>query len=140
MKCRLGLLIMLILSLKLQAQTAQPDSVTIRKVASRDADRSYKLNKTIRKAFRNKQLYSTSDFFKPNEKTTKNPQLLTDSNYVKAFRHTSFDDTIYQIRLNRSKIVIIGVVVAGVAVIVIIIVKIAEAIGNGISHIFDTII
>lgn len=138
MKCRLSLLILLILSLKLQAQTAQPDSAAIRKTAIRDADKSFKLNKTIRKAFRNKQLYSTSDYFKPNLNTTKNSELLTDSNYVKNFRHVAFDDTVNQIRLNRSKIVIVGVVVAGAAAVaVVILVKLAEAFGNFFAKLFS---
>ncbi|RYE11503.1 MAG: hypothetical protein EOP44_01340 [Sphingobacteriaceae bacterium] len=130
---RMLCLLFLLISLKVQAQTAQPDSVTIRKIASRDADRSYKLNRTIRKAFRNKQLYSTSDYFKPNANTTKNTTLLTDSGYVKAYRHIAFDNTVNQIRLNRSKIVIIGIVVAGVAVIVVAIIKLVEAFANALS-------
>lgn len=134
MNRKLSLLILLIICLNAQAQTSKPDSVTIRKTAIRDADRSFKLNRTIRKAFRNKQLYSTSDYFKPNLNTTKNSELLTDSTYVKNFRHVAFDDTVNQIRLNRSKIVIIGAVIVGVAIISVLIIKLIEGFANALAN------
>lgn len=122
--------LLVIFGCHLSAQQLPTDSITTRKTAIRDADKSFRLNKTIRKSFRHKQLYSTSDLFKPNLNTTKNLNLLNDSNYVKVFRHTAFDDTVYQIKINRSKIIIIGAIIAGVAVVSVIVAKAVAALFN----------
>lgn len=139
MKQLLLCFLLLITVLQVSAQQSQYDSVKIRQTAIRDADNSFKLNRTIRKAFRQKQLYSTSDYFKPNLNTTKESNLLRDSNYIKVFRHTAFENVVYQIKLNRTKLVIVGVVVAGIAVVAVIIVKIADAITNGLVSILGGI-
>ncbi|MEX8546543.1 MAG: hypothetical protein V5804_02995 [Mucilaginibacter sp.] len=133
---KLIVLLLLLFTLKSStyAQDAKTDSLKTATIAVTDADKYLKINKKIRKAFRHKNLNSTSDYFKPTLQTTSNPKFLADSNYVKVYRHTAFESTVYQIPLNRTKVVIVVVVVAGVVVTVIVIAKIAEKIGNGLAN------
>lgn len=124
------LLFLITATLPLFAQEVQIDSIKIKKIAVTDADNKFKISKSVRQAYRQKQLSSTSDYFKPTFYTTSNPKLLNDSNYVKKFRYTAFESTVDQIKLNRTKLIVVGAVVVGVVATVVIIVKIVEKIGD----------
>lgn len=67
-------------------QPAQRDSVI--KAARADA-KSFKLDDTIWKKYR-RRLPATSDYFKPNETNSKNITLITDSDYVNAYRMAAY--------------------------------------------------
>ena len=133
------LFLLLTQNTSLFAQDTKTDSAKTATIAVTDADKYLKINKKIRKAYRQKKLSSTSDYFKPTLQTTSNASFLTDSNYVKVYRHTAFESTVYQIPLNRTKVVIVAVAVAGVVVTVIVIVKVMEKIGNAFAGLFGGI-
>lgn len=80
------LLLIFIMFGQLYAQEIRSDSLEIkRKIASYDA-KHFKLDKKVWKAFRKHNFAYTSDYFKPNIVNVSDPNLLTDSAYVKAFR------------------------------------------------------
>ena len=67
-------------------QPAHRDSLI--KVARADA-KSFRLDDAIWNKYRHR-LPATSDYFKPNEVNSKNSALLTDSDYVGAYRKAAF--------------------------------------------------
>ncbi len=82
----LSLLQCLVLLVTAFGQPAHRDSLI--KVARADA-KSFRLDDAIWNKYRHR-LPATSDYFKPNETQLKNSALLTDSDYVHAYRKAAF--------------------------------------------------
>ena len=82
----LSLLQCLVLTVTAFGQPAHRDSLI--EVARADA-RSFRLDDAIWKKYRHR-LPVTSDYFKPNETNSRNITLLTDSDYVYAYRKAAF--------------------------------------------------
>lgn len=92
------LLLIFIMLGQLYAQEIRSDSLEIkRKIAFSDG-KYFKPTKQIRKAYRNRTLTNTSDYFNPTAKTVSNSGLLKDSAYVKFYKEAAYKNTVHQIK------------------------------------------
>jgi len=87
------------LSITLNAQTLSKDSII--KIALADT-RNFKLNKEELKQFRKTGKNGNSDLFKPKAATVSNAKLLTDSDYVTAYRIAAYNKTVKRHTLGHS--------------------------------------
>lgn len=87
------LLLALMPTFQLFADTKPIDSVRFKQRKAVWDVRFFKLDKPTWKAFRKKRFEPTSDYFKPKLENVKNPTLIRDSIYVETYRAAAFDKT-----------------------------------------------
>jgi hypothetical protein len=112
---------------QLYAQEVRIDSIEIkRKIAYADG-RIFKPTKQIRKAYRNHTLTNTSNYFNPTVQTVSNYRFLKDSVYVKSFKNAAYDNSVRNIKLNRTIIITGSIVITGLIALGILIAKALES-------------
>lgn len=115
-------ILFLIICSQLYAQEIHIDSSEIkRKIAISDG-KYFKPTKQIRKAYRNRTLTNTSDYFNPTAQTVSNSALLKDSAYVNSFKKAAYKNSVRKIKVNRR--IITGIIViAGLVALPFVVVK-----------------
>lgn len=127
------LLLIFIMSGQLYAQEIRSDSLEIkRKIAFSDG-KYFKPTKQIRKAYRNRMLTNTSDYFNPTVQTVSNSALLKDSIYMKSYKNAAYNNSVRNIRLNRTIIISGSIIIAGAVAVVVIIVKLVDAFASALA-------
>ncbi len=127
------LLLLLTINLQLVAQVEKIDTSAVkRKIAFTDG-RNFKPTKQIRKAYRNHVLTNTSNYFNPTIQTVSNSGFLKDSVYVKSYKNAAYNNSVRNIKLNRTIIIGGSVIIAGAVVVVVIIVKLVDALADSIT-------
>ena len=115
------LLLVFVPTLQLLAQTIQTDSSAIKAKLVKKDIRHFYLTKQAWKACRKQHFKPTSDYFKPDPTNISNPNLLTDSGYVKAYRVAAYKKTKHKRTILRvgliGEIAVVGLTLA-LAVIV----------------------
>jgi hypothetical protein len=132
---RIILLLLLSLSSTFQFQlSAQADSTTLKTTLATNDARYFRVGKEVRRAYRKHHLTTTSDYLNPAGNRIGNPDLLTDSVYVKAYKNIAYKNSISSIKTERKVIVIAGVVIVGVVVGALLIIKLfVDALTDSIS-------
>ncbi|MVN20702.1 hypothetical protein [Mucilaginibacter arboris] len=115
------LLLALMPTFQLFAKAKPIDSVRFKQRKAVWDVRFFKLDKQTWKAFRKKRFEPTSDYFKPKLENIKNPDLISDSVYAKAYREAAFNKTKHRhttiFYVSIAVVVFIGVIAAFIAII-----------------------
>ena len=128
----LTLLVLLSLfsTFQLFAQTIKTDSTVLKTTLATSDAMYFRVGKEVRRAYRKHQLTTTSDYLNPAGNSIRNPNLLTDSVYVNAYKNIAYKNSIDSIKAERKVIVIAGVVIVGVVAGAIVI---AKALANALA-------
>lgn len=120
------LLLIFIMSGRLYAQEIRSDSLEIkRKIAFSDG-KYFKSTKQIRKAYRKHTLSNTSDYFNPTNKSVSNSDLLKDSTFVQAYKQAAYNNSVKNIKIDRTIIIGGSIIIAGAIAVAVIIIKLIE--------------
>ena len=115
-----NVLVLLLLALtpnfQLFAAIKPIDSVKLKQRKAVWDVRFFKLDKETRKAFKKKRFDTTSDYFKPDINNVKNPALVSDSVYAKAYREAAYRKTIGK-RTVGHYVLVAGGIYAGALVV-----------------------
>ena len=128
----IALLFFFLTTTNLSAQTSGP--ATAIKQAKRDVLR-FRLDKTTYQKFKKDRLNADADYFKPLKSMVRDTTLLSDSNYVKAFRNTAYRKTKSR-QLNNSIYIVGGTaIVVTVGAIIILLTKLGDDVSEGLNSI-----
>ena len=87
---KVPLLLIVMLCVIMSGLFAQSNDRSIVRIARKDAFKNFNLNESDFKRFRLNRRDNSGDYFNPEISTVSNPEFLSDSVYVQAFRHFAY--------------------------------------------------